>query len=524
MPLDPRIALQGIQWEAPDILGAVRQGQDIRKNNMAMAREVAADEALFNFFNPPPGARPMNLSAADQGALGGFRDTFASMPAGVGRGPPITVSALPSVGAPPASRMASRAAAAVASAVAPPPPPAPPMSNAMRAAPAADVRSAMMARMAPAGAQPDISTLIPFAYDPRVKAILDQRAAQDERKVEADKVKKEEEQQAFVRTVAGVLANPDDAGLAAAAQQYPQFAPDIERIAQLPLDQRSAALTSLMATLPGGEDFVKLFAPKPVQIDVGGMVYTVDMNPNSPTYLKELRKDAKTADPNRPQTMQFITDARGNVIGINRETGHPTDTGVDAPAPGGAAGAGPDPDLARGRAIRVMRDGAGVLLSELKVLRDRRFLRGEGDTPLEGAAQFARDVIPGARGLALAMDPRAEQANDRIRGTVSTLVGQLKDLYGTSSRAMDAVRELELALAQFGAEGSNYEAGVALVDDLVRRVDEMDRYYREDMGAAEGTQGGGQGPSQRRLSPREAAGLAPGTEFIGLDGSLMVRQ
>jgi hypothetical protein len=481
MPLDPRIALQGIQWQAPDILGAVRQGQDIRKNNMAMARQAAADEALFNYFNPPPGARPMNLSAAEQGALGGFRDTFASMPAGVGRGPPITGQSLPSVGAPSASRMASRAAAAVASAVAPP---AAPAANAMRATPvsAASMRNTMSARMAPAGERPDISTLMPFADDPRVKAVLDQRAAEDERAAETSKVQKEEKQQAFVRTVAGVLANPDDAGLAAAAQQYPQFAPDIERIAQLPFEQRSAALTSLMATLPGGEDFVKLFAPKPERIDVGGSVVIVDTNPNSPTYLQELRRDAKTADPSRPQ-MQFMVDAEGNIIALNRETGAPTDTGADAPAPRGAAGAKQDPGLALQRASGIMQDGSRVLRQELGVLRTNRFLRGEGDTPVEGAGQFFRDTIPGARSLALAMNPRAEQASDRIRGTISSMVGQLKDLYGTSSRAMDAVRELELALAHFGGEGSNYEAGIALLDDLDRRLELIDRLYREDMGA-----------------------------------------
>jgi hypothetical protein len=38
------------------------------------------------------------------------------------------------------------------------------------------------------------------------------------------------------------------------------------------------------------------------------------------------------------------------------------------------------------------------------------------------------------------------------------------------------------------------------------------------------SQTGGQGSSQRRLSPQEASRLAPGEEFIGLDGSLMVRQ
>jgi hypothetical protein len=298
MPLDPRIALQGIQWQAPDVLGAVRQGQDIRKNQMVMDRQAAADEALFNYFNPPPGAGPMNVSAADQIALRGFQDVFASMPAGVGRGPPITVQPLPSAGAPPASRMASRAAAAVASAVAPPAAPAPPMANAMRAAPA-DVRSAMMARMAPAGARPDISTLMPFADDPRVKAVLDQRAAEDERTVEATEKRQKVEQEQFTRTVAGVLANPDDASLAAAAQQYPQFAQDIGRIAQMPFEQRAAALTSLMATLPGGADFVKLFAPDPKQINRGGSIVTVDMNPLSPTYGRELRTDTVTADPTK---------------------------------------------------------------------------------------------------------------------------------------------------------------------------------------------------------------------------------
>jgi len=504
MALDPRIALQGVQWQAPDILGAVRQGQDIRKNNMAMARQAAADEALFNYFNPPPGARPMNLSAAEQGALGGFRDTFASMPAGVGRGPPITGQPLPSVGAPPASRMASRAAAAVASAVAPPPPPppAPPMANAMRAAPAADVRNTMSARMAPAGERPDISTLMPFADDPRVKAVLDQRAAEDERAAETSKVQKEEEQQAFVRTVAGVLANPDDAGLAAAAQQYPQFAPDIQRIAQLPLEQRGAALTSLMATLPGGEDFVKLFAPKPVQIDVGGMVYTVDMNPNSPTYLKELRKDAKTADPNRPQTMQFIIDAMGNVIGVNRETGQPTDTGIDAPVQGGSGSLTPQ---RRGQLQSQVATIDNDVLPTLDLMDE---LLATGDV-ITGFGAEQRLVAASALALAGNQDAKRQvAATQRYQNLAKTLAAGMAKSLGSNPSNADVQLLGQVSGGMIGQEAPALSATTAALRARAEglRVDAQDML------------GGGEAAPQRRLTPEEARRLPPGTPFVGMDG------
>jgi hypothetical protein len=516
MALDPRIALQGVQWQAPDILGAVRQGQDIRKNNMAMARQVAADEALFNYFNPPPGARPMNLSAADQGALGGFQDTFASMPAGVGRGPPITGQPPPSVGAPPASRMASRAAAAVASAVAPPAASAPPMANAMRAAPAADVRSTMMARMAPAGARPDISTLMPFADDPRVKAVLDQRAAEDERAAETSKVQKEEEQQAFVRTVAGVLANPDDAGLAAAAQQYPQFAQDIGRIAQLPLEQRSAALTSLMATLPGGEDFVKLFAPKPVQINRGGSIVTVDMNPLSPTYGQELRTDAVTPSPNRPQ-LDLVQREDGSFTIIDLGTGDVTDTDVVGRVPGsGAAGQ----DATRAVAAQSL---LGTVDSLRGYYTDLDKLGGIVSTQRGGRANLMASAgasLPG-RVLGRTFGSSEQTLRDNIQNAIPMIVADLKAVTGMSAQQMNSNVELQLFLRTVGDPSQSIES-------VMEALDRFERYVATVSGgeapSAGGDQGGGQGPSQRRLSPREAAGLAPGTEFIGLDGSLMVRQ
>ena len=49
MPLDPRIALQAIGIEAPDFLGAMRQGQEIRQNQMAQqaAQATAARNAMI---------------------------------------------------------------------------------------------------------------------------------------------------------------------------------------------------------------------------------------------------------------------------------------------------------------------------------------------------------------------------------------------------------------------------------------------------------------------------------------------
>lgn len=112
MPLDPRIALQGIGFQAPDFLGAVRQGQDIRKNNMAMQRAREAGVVLSNFMAPPPATEVAPANAM-----------------GVGRGPAITGQPLP-----PANAMAS-------------PAPRP---------------------------RRDVSALLPYADDPNVKAVIDQ--------------------------------------------------------------------------------------------------------------------------------------------------------------------------------------------------------------------------------------------------------------------------------------------------------------------------------------------------------------
>ena len=67
MALDPRIALQGAQWQAPDVLGALRQGQDYRRNQMIMRAETdaAARNAMLR-------RRAATVDPTDRAAVNAF--------------------------------------------------------------------------------------------------------------------------------------------------------------------------------------------------------------------------------------------------------------------------------------------------------------------------------------------------------------------------------------------------------------------------------------------------------------------
>jgi hypothetical protein len=79
MALDPRIALMGTQWQAPDFQGALAKGQEYRKNQMAMGRSAAAQAAIQNYLRPPPAVvAPVTQPGSS--------------------GPPITGGPLPPVG------------------------------------------------------------------------------------------------------------------------------------------------------------------------------------------------------------------------------------------------------------------------------------------------------------------------------------------------------------------------------------------------------------------------------------------
>jgi hypothetical protein len=132
MALDPRIALMGTQWQAPDFQGAMRQGQEYRKNQMAERRAAQVEQVLQNYFAsqaappaaPPAAAPPVAAPAMQPGSSG----------------PPITGAPLPSV-------------------------------NAMGASMGAPTPAAT-----PARASRNIDPLLMIADDPRAAAIIAQNA------------------------------------------------------------------------------------------------------------------------------------------------------------------------------------------------------------------------------------------------------------------------------------------------------------------------------------------------------------
>jgi len=73
MPIDPRIALQAIGIQAPDVLGAMAQGQQYRQNQMAAQRRADALAAAQNYMRAPaavaaPAMQPGSSGPAIAGA------------------------------------------------------------------------------------------------------------------------------------------------------------------------------------------------------------------------------------------------------------------------------------------------------------------------------------------------------------------------------------------------------------------------------------------------------------------------
>jgi hypothetical protein len=73
MPIDPRIALQAIGIQAPDVLGAMAQGQQYRQNQMAAQRRADALAAAQNYMRAPaavaaPAMQPGSSGPAITGA------------------------------------------------------------------------------------------------------------------------------------------------------------------------------------------------------------------------------------------------------------------------------------------------------------------------------------------------------------------------------------------------------------------------------------------------------------------------
>jgi len=398
MALDPRIALMGTQWQAPDIQGALAKGQEYRTNQMAQQAAQATAELSRNAMLEARTLDP-NDRAAQQ-------------------------------------RYALRYGAA---------------------------------------ATPHLTAL--SGVDTNFAGRGTERRAEGE-----FDIKRNEAGMAELRTVVGrVFNNPDDASLADAAQRYPQFAADINRIAANPdAAARRTGLATLVASLPGGSEFLDAVTQEYTDMDLGGTTQRV---PNR-TYLPgEVQSFTKTPDPT-PKT-QLVQLADGTFTVVNLGTGQGTTATLPsgAPAVGRVPGADTD-EPARAAAATTLRDALSQLRTNFGTLYQRGFMRGEGVAPAGNVAQYVRDRVPFLRGVQLSGDAEAATASDSIDTLLSTAVSTLSSLYGTSSRVMDAVKEMENVRKSFGSETMTYEAAVNAVDTVMRRVDEL-----------EAEQGGGNTPT-----------------------------
>jgi hypothetical protein len=288
---------------------------------------------------------------------------------------------------------------------------------------------------------------------------------------------------AWGRGLVSALADSSDTGLVGLrarliADGVPETDVDatLAQIGGMDAAARPEFIRNLAATDKDARDAMKLVAADPRQINRGGTIVTVDMNPYSATYNQEVRTDLVSASPNRPVFVQTadgiysatpgggpaapVTDAEGNTL---------------QPYVAPRAGT-PATDALGGQAAsaETLRDVLGQLDANFQVLYKNGFMRGEGVSPAGNVAQWAGDRIPGVRGARLAANTEADTAAGNVEALLSTAISTLSALYGTSSRVMDAVKEMENARTTFGSQNMTIEAARNMVATALRRVDELE--------------------------------------------------
>jgi hypothetical protein len=271
------------------------------------------------------------------------------------------------------------------------------------------------------------------------------------------------------------------------------------RLADLPPEQQQQAIQSYLLTTGGGKTAVETrFGPRTL-VNTGATQEARNLNPlaldaatGAPVPVTGPIQNA--ADPRAPTLME---DASGNVYRVPYAGGPATPVTTEG---GGqltarVPGAAPAADAGRAAAATTLRDALTQLETNFGILYRAGFMRGEGVSPAGNTAQFVRDKIPFLRGVQLSGNAQAATASDSIDTLLSTAVSTLSSLYGTSSRVMDAVKEMENVRKSFGSETMTYEAAVNAVNTVMRRVDEL-----------EAEQGGGAGSGGVGMPPVGARG------------------
>jgi hypothetical protein len=432
MALDPRIALMGTQWQAPDIQGALAKGQEYRTNQMAMQ---AAEDTAARAAAAREAARTVNFM--DPTAASGFLSAYG-----------------------------------------------------------ADVAEPYLAAGARAA-----GTSVAQAGSARAQTTQDREGL--------DRIRG-----AWGRGLVFALADSSDTGLTAlrgrlVADGVPEAEVDetLARIGSMDAALRPDFIRNLASTDKDAREALEFVAPKPERINRGGTIVTVDMNPNSATYNQEIRTDTVTESPNRPH---YITGDDGTVYRVSSSgpaAPVPVEGGgnLTGRVPGTAPTAAQQADeLKREVALSTIQSGATSLLSDFRILRNQGYMRTEALNPLQNFGLGVRQIFPMIEGMARSVNPAADAAAARIQGTISSMISQLRNVTGGTAREIDAVKELELALAQLGNSSGNYEASVDLVRALQARMAVVQRIY--DEGGFRGDGGGGPAAGGGRATHRNAQG------------------
>lgn len=294
MALDPRIALMGTQWQAPDIQGALAKGQEYRQNQMLMERQALARAALQNFMRPPP---VQQAPAMQPGSSG----------------PPIVGAPLPPVG-----------------------------SNAMGAGMGAGAPPPVATPVAPVNAARDMSPLYQFMDVPEIKNFADEmnrletarataveRATDNTRQQDAADIQRGQYTQGLLQQGALNLLDDqsDEAILRNAAQlaampgaDVPMINANRDALMALEPAARAIAVRRAAAIDAGASRAAGLTEPNLVPRTDGASSWFEDMNRNSPTFGQRFSSTAMQETPGQRAagTRAADTDTREDVRNLQR--------------------------------------------------------------------------------------------------------------------------------------------------------------------------------------------------------------
>jgi hypothetical protein len=419
MALDPRIALQAIGIQAPDVLGAMRQGQEYRQNQMAQQAAQATAQR--------------NMMARQRAA------------------------AVDPTNRPQVNAFVNEVGADVAA----------PYLEAWN-----NVGGMFRAEAEEGRAARKFGTDQSEAYMTQLPRFAAQLLGD-----------------ASPANVARVRAQADASGFPVAV--YDALA---TRLADLPPEQQQQAIQSYLLTTGGGETAVKALYPARELVNTGATQVPVNLSPlardpasGAPVPVTGALRN--TPDPRAPQI--FSSSQGVGQIGSDGTFTPVTDAGGAPVMPYVAPRAVPATDAlgAQAASADTLRDVLGQLRTNFDVLYQNGFMRGGGVSPVGNLAQFVGDLVPGVRGARLSTNSAADTASGNVEALLSTAISTLSALYGTSSRVMDAVKEMENARSTFGGQNLTIEAARNMVDTALRRVDELEA-SRVDGGG--GGSGGGQ--------------------------------